>query len=405
MTLSNKKTIGAFGMMSENKQHKKIIKLCADAGCKIVGQFATLDRELASDLETYAKSLNVEAELYFDFADEEVVYQRLEKADAMVSIQRDIEHYATSGSIRFLMSMGKPVFCNKTIQYNSVEDGVVYIDEQTGPKLLEYILNSQEEYSRASKKCRDFCKKNYIGNIYKQLLEKRLCNPDKVYIPDYPSLVLRVDGKTLNGSWPTVLLKPGSDNRKCVNIDPYLWTALNEQYFNEYQRATFQDKSLTIEVMNQYLDNAKDSQLSRLIILNLLVNGEARSIRSRYCNMEAFVELLAAGNKIYVEHLMIARQNEEHLKALGINTKHKDLVAKICDVASSINFNETIRFNLELSTNKLSKNKVRIKELHSIQVDSGSDLEAQMQNTCNSTDLARIDKLLYQILGWGKAVT
>ena len=57
----NRRIIGAFGMLSGNKMHEKIIDLCSQSKCKLIGQFASKDAALSSNLIDYANGLGSRA--------------------------------------------------------------------------------------------------------------------------------------------------------------------------------------------------------------------------------------------------------------------------------------------------------------------------------------------------------
>jgi hypothetical protein len=226
-------TIGAFGMASDNKMIEDVIKLAARTNYRLIGQFATRDQSMIKATEILASSSIQDYILYYDFASEDEIYSRLSDTTVSVSFQSEIFHTATSGSIRFLMSLGKPVICNYTRQFSDVMSGTIQSTIEKAADHLELLRDNEDYYDKQQNRAIKFCLENKIQDIYIRLF-KKLLEPETSN-PLYFATVGAPDSKNLYG---VNVCNFSTQIENLAAFDPYLYAclpgALAPMYLNNY---------------------------------------------------------------------------------------------------------------------------------------------------------------------------
>ena len=170
--------LGSFGFLSPNKNIRGLIDIAAKAGAGIVANFATHDHEYADELRRYAQSREVSFRLTTDFVDEEEILERLKNADACVTIQEAIRHFATSGSIRFLMNLKVPIICSaEARQFDDLGHAVLRSSTKNLPSLIHQIMEDSSVYDQCVSNIERFTKENEVGKIYRELLVELQAKP------------------------------------------------------------------------------------------------------------------------------------------------------------------------------------------------------------------------------------
>lgn len=300
--LKLERSIGAFGLLSENKKYREIIDLCAMTSSKLIGQFATKDKKLSDELQRYAEQKNIETNLYFDFADESEIIERMKDANMMVCFQSDIKHSATSGSIRFLMSLEKPTLANPVKQFKDLLGGLVLAEIKDCPEIIETLFTDSKSYIAAKSKTINFCAKNYIKTIYEELLTKSRTKSKHVDL--YVQSVLSPSGNALVGR-KAIKLNELSKKYQTIKLDAFMITFLNSFTLSEYLKDCLPGNQ-SIKVLRKLIKNTRNP-ISRFIAIKLYFKYYVEDIsfllvNSSTCEM---IEFLSDQKTIYREQLNI----------------------------------------------------------------------------------------------------
>lgn len=293
-------TIGAFGMASDNKMISEVINLAARTNYRLIGQFATRDQSRIKAIESYARSALQDYILYYDFTSEDEIYLRLSNSTVFVSFQDDIQHTASSGSIRFLMSIGKPVICNYARQFFDAMSGTITstIEEATGH--LALLRDNQDYYEQHRTRAISFCLENRIQDIYIGLFEK-LLEPE-TSIPLYLATVGAPDSKNLYGvDVHDISTKP----KEPRVFDPYLYVCLPVSLSAVYLDTYLSDlKAIRQLVVYKELDLLK-SLPSRIAVLKNIAKTAQINIDLRYSTNESVEVFLKQSKHLYLEQLLL----------------------------------------------------------------------------------------------------
>jgi len=169
--------IGTFGLLSPNKNLNSLIDLAAAADVDIIANLATKSKSAADELRRYASRANVNLRLTTDFATEEELSKILVRADFCVSLQDEIKHFATSGSARFMLSIGNPLLTTSCRQFSDLGAAVIQVTHESFPKAIDELRSHEDYYLYQAKMGMAFTDSYEIGNVYHSLI-KSLKVPD-----------------------------------------------------------------------------------------------------------------------------------------------------------------------------------------------------------------------------------
>ncbi|MCP9848318.1 hypothetical protein [Cyanobium sp. Morenito 9A2] len=181
-------SVGAFGLLSPNKKVEELIDICAEAGVPLVASLATSDKAYATAIKRHAKNQGCDLTLHTSFADEKTILQRLALVDCCLCLQDEIEHYATSGSIRFLMNLGVPIVNSAGKQFADVSSHTLSVaNAKEAASTLKTLQLNQKFYKTCCDNVKSFMDSNLIGDVYLQFSE--VLSKDKAKLAQYSFLV------------------------------------------------------------------------------------------------------------------------------------------------------------------------------------------------------------------------
>jgi glycosyltransferase involved in cell wall biosynthesis len=169
--------IGTFGMLSEHKDIWSVIEACRSTGCGLRGVLATKDQEIRVKIIDLMNEYRIPMDVSFDFESEDVVINKLASSDIIYIPQRGVNYFATTGSVRFAMVVGKPIVVSKVPQFEDMRDAVIIAD---GTEAMENILRLKDDpayYALWSDRVTHFRDQNGMGVVYQRLfsaLEERV---------------------------------------------------------------------------------------------------------------------------------------------------------------------------------------------------------------------------------------
>ena len=169
-TSSDTFSIGTFGILSPNKNFKGLIDCAAEAGVGIVANLATHDKTAAEALRSYANEANVHLRLTSHFATEDQLLGILRQADICVSLQDDINHYATSGSARFMLNAGLPLVTTQCRQFVDFGEAAIQAVSSEIPSIIDELRSNSDYYRHQACLVKGFAKANDLGGIYLGLI-------------------------------------------------------------------------------------------------------------------------------------------------------------------------------------------------------------------------------------------
>ncbi|MEM6487358.1 MAG: hypothetical protein AAF677_03660, partial [Pseudomonadota bacterium] len=169
--MGTRATIGSFGLLSPNKRPNALIELCAAVGAGFVGNFATDNPALAQTLATLAAKRGVPATVAHDFCDEPALAARLAPMHMAAAVQDPIGHFATSGSIRFLVSLGRPVLAPWLPQFADCAEALVLAQPDEMAERARRVLTDPAEYAEATARARRFAERHEMGRVYAALID------------------------------------------------------------------------------------------------------------------------------------------------------------------------------------------------------------------------------------------
>ncbi len=255
------KVLAAFGMLSANKTPAQILDVCKVSGWRLIGSFASTNRSEQAKLESRAEILGVECTLYFDFADEETLLRRFAGVDACIALQERNRHSATSGSIRFLFSMGVPVLCNDCQQFDDVREGTLVVNPETAARILKDLAESPELYEKERRRAIRYASNNTISQVYQALYAQLNAESRTQVIGDSTSTVGSANGRRLSRLSPFSRwsVDKGQSRRETLHLDVCLVCCLSNSERREYLRSELKltdyetkqiDRELTLKSLN-----------------------------------------------------------------------------------------------------------------------------------------------------------
>lgn len=163
------RSIGSFGLLSANKMPTRVMDLASTYGLSVKGNFATKSPELGKRLVQYSADLGVRTDLGFDFLSEEALIAKIADTTFVSSYQEDFDHFATSGSVRFLLNAAVPLVVNSVTPFMDIQDAAVYVDN-IGSDFLGKLLRDESLYAESVSRVARFSGENTIDLVYKRLL-------------------------------------------------------------------------------------------------------------------------------------------------------------------------------------------------------------------------------------------
>ena len=152
--------IGAFGLLSDNKDVESVLRLCAGVEAPVHANFASSDPLKAASVLQRMDELGVSGRISFDFLSEDALTTFLQASAVIYLPQHDFEHFATSGSARFAMATGRPVIAPPHRPFHDLASAIYFadlngaIDEvrrlKANPRRAERQLAAAERYGAAS---------------------------------------------------------------------------------------------------------------------------------------------------------------------------------------------------------------------------------------------------------------
>ncbi|WP_311276399.1 hypothetical protein [Methylobacterium sp. WCS2018Hpa-22] len=165
------RTMASFGLLSPNKRPIKLIDICSRAGVKFIGNFATHDQSLVNDLKNHARQKGVDATIFSDFCEEDVLLNRLKTATIAAVAQDPIKHSATSGSVRFLLNLGIPVIASCVPQFEDCSDALILCDEDSMHEMIQSLTTDSDLWQTAAERAANFVKHNDMRLVYQRFLQ------------------------------------------------------------------------------------------------------------------------------------------------------------------------------------------------------------------------------------------
>ncbi|MFM0355274.1 glycosyltransferase [Paraburkholderia nemoris] len=171
-------TVSSFGFLSPHKRIDRMLEACADAGSRLVGNFACDSEERVTQARALAERLGVNTKLTFDFQTDEEIQETLRSGDVIYFPQGPISYWATTGSARVAMTADRPVITSPEDQFEDMAAGVVFATDSDLPDVLRKLANPAY-YEQVLLRLRRFRENNTISAVYQGALE-RLTDPAQV---------------------------------------------------------------------------------------------------------------------------------------------------------------------------------------------------------------------------------
>ncbi|MEB3266014.1 MAG: hypothetical protein VKN13_05300 [Cyanobacteriota bacterium] len=163
--------LGSFGFLSPNKNLLGLVDALSGTGISLVANFATHNLAYADEIRQHAASRDVKLTLTTDFLSESEILDRLRHVQACISMQDPIGHFATSGSIRFLMNLRVPIICTAdALQFSDLGASVVSSSLRDLGQTVVHLRDDPKLYDIARESIHGFSASNEIGLIYEALI-------------------------------------------------------------------------------------------------------------------------------------------------------------------------------------------------------------------------------------------
>lgn len=163
------KSVGTFGLLSPNKMPRRIIELAGAHNLELKANFASRSKVDPKRLLRFLEEAHVTGAIGFDFLSEEDLLRTIETASFVGSFQEDFNHYATSGSTRFLLNSGVPLIVNSVTCFMDLSEVAVFVDDSRSELLARMMVDRDLYKSKIADVVR-FSRDNTMERVYERLM-------------------------------------------------------------------------------------------------------------------------------------------------------------------------------------------------------------------------------------------
>lgn len=156
----------SFGFLSDNKDVRSVLRLCANSGAKIHANFASTNKVKQAEILEEAEELGVSGRITFDFLDDHDLINFISEADIVYLPQHDFKHFSTSATARLGLATGKLVIVPPYSPFHDLAAAVLFADLDHATATVARLVKEPYLIEKMGCPGRVFADQAEMGRVY-----------------------------------------------------------------------------------------------------------------------------------------------------------------------------------------------------------------------------------------------